>query len=89
MENTEFENPAQTMQKMMEDLGHHDEIQIPKTFDFKTAALVTLPNHRIVSDLTTSIRATAEYLKPARRKGTAALTDLQSLIAWTNRFKGA
>ncbi|WP_231582131.1 DUF2303 family protein [Puniceibacterium sp. IMCC21224] len=38
--------------------------------------------------MTSHHRAAAEYLKPARRKGTAHLSDLGSLITWANRFKG-
>ena len=39
-------------------------------------------------DLTAIHRNAAEFLKPARRTGTAALTTLASLIDWSNRFKG-
>jgi hypothetical protein len=84
-----LENPAETMRDVMADIGHHDPIETPEGFDLTKAHLVTLPKHRVVEDLTEKHRKAAEYLKPARRKGTARFDDLQSLIAWTNRFKGS
>jgi hypothetical protein len=78
----------EVMRDVMADLGHHDEIKRPAHFDFEDAHMITLPNHRKVEDLTEAHRKALEYLKPARRKGTARLTNLQSLIAWANRFKG-
>ncbi|MEP3297601.1 MAG: DUF2303 family protein [Pseudoruegeria sp.] len=83
-----IENPAETMRDVMADIGHHDPIETPKDFDFTKAHLISLPNHRHAADLTLYHRNAAEYLKPALRKGTAQLTDLQSLISWSNRFKG-
>ena len=83
-----MDNPAETMRDVMADIGHHDLIEPPKQSDLTKAHLVTLPNHREVKDLTAMHRAAMEYLKPARRKGTAKLTDLHSMIDWTNRFKG-
>jgi len=82
-------NTAETVRDIMADLGHHDLIEMPEGFDLTKAHLVTVPEHRMVHDLTSEHREAAEYLKPARRTGTARLTDLQSLIDWTNRFKGS
>lgn len=83
-----MENPAETMRDLMADIGHHDPIETPHDLDLKKAHLVTLPNHRNVVDLTQHHRAALEFLKPARRSGTAKLKDLESLIQWANRFKG-
>ncbi len=81
-------NAAETMRDIMADIGHHEEIDAPADIDMTKAHLITLPSHRQVKDLTADHRAAAEYLKPARRRGTASLQDLNSLIAWANRFKG-
>ncbi len=82
------ENVAQTVRDLMADLGHHDEIERPGDMDFNRAHLVTVPAKRKVEDLTAQHRTAAEFLKPARRKGTAHFSDLESLTAWSNRFKG-
>ncbi|TDE34156.1 DUF2303 family protein [Antarcticimicrobium sediminis] len=89
-ETTQFstENPAATMRDVMEKLGGTEFIDRPADFDLTKAHLVATPGHRTIEDLTSMHRAAAEYLKPARRKGTARLDDLQSLIEWANRFKG-
>lgn len=83
-----LQNAAETMRDIMADIGHHDPIKIPADFDLTTPHLITLPNHRTVANLTAEHRAALEYLKPSRRKGTAQLKDLDSLIMWANRFKG-
>lgn len=79
---------GEVVRDIMADLGHHDDVTTPAGFDLTKPHLITIPNHRKVEDLSTGHREAAEFLKPARRMGTAHLTDLQSLIAWTNRFKG-
>lgn len=83
-----LQNPAETMQKVMEDIGHHDPIDLAETLDLSKPQMVAVPRHREVKNLTSEVRAAAEYLKPARRKGTAHIDELQSLIDWGNRFKG-
>lgn len=85
---TPVENPAETMRDVMAKLGHHDAIEMPENLDLTKAHLVTVPEKRRVEDLTKFHREAAEYLKPSRRRGTARLADLDSLIDWTNRFKG-
>lgn len=82
------ENTAATMRDVMEKIGGSESIEQPDDFDLKSAHLITVPSHRKVEDLTAKHREAAEFLKPARRKGTARLDDLQSLIDWANRFKG-
>lgn len=83
-----LENVAQTMRDVMDELSHHAEIDSRHEWDFTKAHLVTVPAKRKVEDLTAQERAAAEFLKPARRKGTAHFADLQSLTTWANRFKG-
>ena len=82
------QNAAETMRDIMADIGHHDAIDAPDDLDLTKPHLVTLPNHRKVENLTQHHRSALEYLKPARRSGTAKLKDLDSLILWANRFKG-
>ncbi|WPZ23143.1 DUF2303 family protein [Sulfitobacter faviae] len=82
------ENTAATMRDVMEKIGGSESIEQPDDFDLKSAHLITVPSHRRVEDLTAKYREAAEFLKPARRRGTARLDDLQSLIDWANRFKG-
>ncbi|XAT57873.1 DUF2303 family protein [Rhodobacteraceae bacterium IMCC1335] len=81
-------NTAETMRDVMEQIGGTEHITAPDNFDLTKAHLVATPSHRAVQDLTDKHRSAAEYLKPARRKGTARLDDLQSIIEWSNRFKG-
>jgi hypothetical protein len=79
---------AEIMRDVMTDIGHHDPIETPDGLDLTKTHLITLPSHRKVEDLTEKQRTAAEYLKPTRRKGTARLDDLNSIIEWANRFKG-
>lgn len=84
-----MENTAETMRKTMEKLSHHDTISLDQCADpIQAATLITLPQGRTVNDLTPQLRNAAEFLKPARRMGTAHFDDLGSLISWANRFKG-
>lgn len=83
-----MQNPAETMRDIMADIGHHDPVETPEGLNLTKPHLVTLPNHRKVENLTTHHLAALEFLKPARRSGTAKLKDLDSLILWANRFKG-
>lgn len=83
-----LQNPAETMRKVMEEIGDHTPIETPTSLDLTQSHFLAVPKHREVKDLTGEIRALSEYLKPARRKGTATLESLQSLIDWSNRFKG-
>lgn len=79
---------AEIMHKVMSEIGHHDDIATPDGYDITTPHLITLPSHRKVEDLTAAHRAAAEYLRPSRRRGVARLADIDSLVAWANRFKG-
>lgn len=50
--------------------------------------LFAVPDGRMIQDMTAAFDRVADRFKPARRKGTARFGTLQSLIDWTNRFKG-
>lgn len=82
------ENVAETMRRAIEDLTHHKHIHPEEGYSLDSPVLITVPNGRTVSDVTDIYRQTAEYFKPARRRGKARLDDLTSLIRWANRFKG-
>jgi len=82
-----IENVAETMRDTMADLTHHAEIEPPLGFNLTTPHLITLPEKRRTEDLTARHIAAAEFLRPLRRRGTARLSDLASIIAWANRFK--
>lgn len=88
-----LENPVQTMRDVIERLGDHREIDNPFAPEvispLTDAHLVTLPDGRKIHDLTSHHRAALEYLKPARRKGTARLDTLTSIIDWAGRFTDA
>lgn len=83
-----MENPAETVRDLMADIGHYETVATPEGFDLTKPHLVTVPNHRKVEDLAGFHLKAAQIRKPLQRKGTARMTDLASLIAWTNRFKG-
>lgn len=80
------ENPAETMRDVMIKLGQMELIPTPSLPTTPNA--VSLPENRKVHDITDIHRRAAEFMKPLRRKGTARLADLQSVISWSNRFKG-
>lgn len=82
-------NVAETVRDMMKEVSGFEYIIQSEDADFTTAELITLPQGRKVEDLTSLRRKAAEFLKPARRSGTAKLADLASLIGWANRFKGS
>lgn len=50
--------------------------------------IITAPQGVNVHDLTQKWRDAQEWLQPMRRRGTAELHDLASVIAWANRHKG-
>lgn len=83
----EVENTAQTMRSVMEEISNHDAVATPDGADLTKPVLVSLPNKRTISNLTDAHISAQEFLKPTRRRGTARLDDLKSLIAWANRFK--
>lgn len=82
------ENSAETMRRVMEQLNHHGDITTPDNVGVTKAHLVTVPKGREVVDLSKYHRDALEHLKPTRRKGTARLDTLESLIDWATRFMG-
>lgn len=90
MEATEQKNIAESIIETMKELGHVQTISEPyEGQELTTPTIVAVPAGLGVKDLTDQHIAALERLKPLRRAGTAKLTDLDSFIAWTNRFKGA
>jgi hypothetical protein len=84
------ENPAETMRKVMERIAGHEVIQSfgdAAPTDVTAPLLVTLPEGRRVENLHRHMIEAVEFMKPLRRRGTARLKDVVSLIAWANRFK--
>jgi len=80
-------NVAETMRDVMKQLAEHTTVDLPETFDPERPFLITVPEGRRIEDLTSEIGHAAQFLRPLRRKGTAKLEHLQSLIDWSNRFK--
>jgi hypothetical protein len=83
-----FENPGQTVRKLMEELGSTEQLCEPSDTNPTAPHLITLPSGRKVEDITKAHREALEFYRPLRRQGTARLADLESMIAWVNRFKG-
>ena len=81
-----FENPAETMRKVMGDLGKIETLNDPAG-DHDEPWVVAIPKSKDVRDLTPFLREAATVHSPIRRNGTANFFDLDSLIAWANRFK--
>ena len=85
LEEQTTENPVQTMRAAME--KHLPAQKIEQG----GATFIDHAADRKVRDVTADIlaaRRTAEAMPPMRRKGTARLNTLGSLIDWANRFKG-
>lgn len=82
-------NVAETVRDLMADGADYSFITQPDPENGLTApVLISLPTGRSVQDITDHLRKAQTHLKPARRTGTAKLATLQSLIDWSNRFKG-
>lgn len=79
-------NIAETVAELTRDFG---EIEHVRDFDLDTSSphLVAVPMHRTIENLTGHHIAELERLAPLRRRGTAQLDDLASIILWGNRFK--
>ena len=90
MEATEQKNIAESIIETMKDLGNIQIISEPEAGEeLVQPTLVAVPQGLTVKDVTDHHIAAMIRLKPLRRTGTAKLADLDSFIAWTNRFKGA
>ena len=82
-------NVAETVRDIMKSAGE-TEMAYHKTDDDPLApTLLSVPEGRSIQDITPQITAALERFQPQRRRGTANLQTLESLIDWANRFKGA
>lgn len=89
MEATEQKNIAETIFEKAEEYCGVQTLATPiDGDDLVVPYIVALPHGLKVTDLTDQHIAALERLKPLRRAGTAKLTDLDSFVAWVNRFKG-
>lgn len=83
--------PKNIAETVIEEMKRTQAVQIisqPSASDVEVPFIVAAPIDIKLHDLTAQHRAVLEALKPLQRKGHASLTDIDSLIAWTNRFKG-
>jgi hypothetical protein len=87
---TTEQNIAETFFDRLPGLSAPTTISNPHESDaaLATPHLVLAPQGQNLHDLTAKYREAQEYLAPLRRKGTAQLHDLDSLVAWANRHKG-
>lgn len=81
-------NIAETLLAEMPRLGEVQLISMPTAETPEAPFIAAVPEGLRIEDLTAKHRAVMEALKPLQRTGKAVLADLDSLIAWTNRFKG-
>lgn len=88
MDQNPHENIAQTMRDTVAELNAPVRLNDSPSAMFADPVLYSQPHTRTLIDVTDKFRGAAEYLKPARRRGTARLATLESLIDWANRFKG-
>ncbi|SIS98201.1 DUF2303 family protein [Paracoccus saliphilus] len=81
-------NIAETVIEEMKRVGEVQFVSLPTAEAPETPYIVAAPEGMKLHDLTAQHRSVMEALRPLQRKGKAQLADLDSLIAWTNRFKG-
>ncbi|WP_167767204.1 DUF2303 family protein [Jannaschia formosa] len=85
----EVENVAQTMRDTVQALYGTRQMFTGEEDDTLTQAIIhAVPEGMRLEDLTAKARDAAQFFKPARRRGTATLADLDSLVGWAIRFKG-
>lgn len=89
MEATEQKNIAESIIETMKELGNVQTISAPEPGeDLTCPTLIAVPNGLAVKDMTEQHIKAQTLMKPLRRAGTACLADLDSFIAWVNRFSG-
>lgn len=87
--NTEApKNIAETIIDEMRRVGEYELVSAPTADEPERPFIISAPKDIHLHDLTRQHREAVEHLKPIQRRGKAVLHDLDSLIAWTNRFKG-
>lgn len=85
------ENIAQTVAKILEQNGSTDVLNLTDEAPdvrINMPTLLSVPAGQTIKDVTKEIRDALEFMQPLRRRGTARLTTIDSLIGWANRFKG-
>ncbi|MGN7869590.1 DUF2303 family protein [Paracoccus sp. 22332] len=86
-----IEAPKNIAETIIEEFRHTGEFQVVVQPDAKAPDapfLIAAPDGIRIHDLTEQHRKAAQALKPMQRTGQAKLDDLDSIIEWTNRFKG-
>ena len=81
-------NIAETIIEEFKHTGNYQAVSLPSPANPLAPFIIGAPEHIKLHDLTEQHRRNAQALKPLQRTGQAKLDDLQSLIDWTNRFKG-
>ncbi|WP_246053473.1 DUF2303 family protein [Paracoccus hibiscisoli] len=81
-------NVAETILEHLGDFGTVQTVSTPSSDDAEVPFIVAAPKGMVLHDLTQKHQAILEQFKPLQRTGKAVLSDLPSLIEWTNRFKG-
>ncbi|RNF34065.1 DUF2303 family protein [Paracoccus methylarcula] len=81
-------NIAETVIEEMKRVGEVQFVSLPTAEAPETPYIVAAPEGMKLHDLTAQHRSVMEALRPLQRKGKAQLADIDSLITWTNRFKG-
>lgn len=81
-------NIAETLIEEMKRVGEVQIVSYPSAGDPERPVIIAAPEAMKLHDLTAQHRSVLEALRPLQRKGKAQLADLDSLVAWTNRFKG-
>lgn len=82
------ENIAQTIRDIMLKLGEVEIAHLPTEDKPLAPTMLAIPEGRKLEDITPQITAAMERFQPLRRRGTARMQTLESLIDWANRFKG-
>ncbi|MDF3606098.1 DUF2303 family protein [Paracoccus sp. DMF-8] len=82
-------NIAETIIDELRRVGSYEIVSHATSEQPLAPYIVSAPQDMQLHDLTDKVLAAAQSLKPIQRTGKAHLADLDSLIEWTNRFKGA
>ena len=82
-------NIAETIIEEMRRVGEYEIVICPSEEAPLAPMIISAPKDMVLHDLTAKNREAIQALKPFQRTGRAVLADLDSMIVWTNRFKGA
>lgn len=81
-------NIAETIIAELRSVGSFETVSSPSHDDPLAPTIISIPKDMVLHDLTGKAELAQTRNKPMRRTGKAVLSDLASLIEWTNRFKG-